>query len=171
MSDIDTLEDTNSSVVLMTLHSAKGLEFPVVFITGMEEGVFPHSFSLGEREDLEEERRLCYVGMTRAKKYLYLTSAQMRTLYGHTNSNEMSRFIKEIPEDLIEIVSRESSSKRGTEGIEKFERGERVWHEKWGEGIIQEIRPLEDGEIELVVVFNDIGKKYLLAKYAKLEKI
>ncbi|MGB9682701.1 MAG: DNA helicase PcrA [bacterium] len=171
MSEIDTLEDANSSVVLMTLHSAKGLEFPVVFITGMEEGVFPHSFSLGEREDLEEERRLCYVGMTRAKRYLYLTSAQMRTLYGHTNSSEVSRFVKEIPEDFIEIIPREGPTQGKKEGITEFERGEKVWHERWGEGIIQEIRPLEDGETELIVVFNDIGRKYLLAKYAKLEKI
>jgi len=162
ISDIDTLEDTNSSVVLMTLHSAKGLEFPVVFITGMEEGVSPHTFSLGEREDLEEERRLCYVGMTRAKKYLYLTAAQIRTLYGHTNSNEVSRFVKEIPEDCLETV---------VKGESIFERGERVWHEKWGEGIIQEVHPLEDGETELVIVFNEIGKRHLLAKYAKLEKI
>lgn len=162
MSDIDTLEEENSSVVLMTIHSAKGLEFPVVFMTGMEEGVFPHSLSMGEKEELEEERRLCYVGMTRAKRYLYLTSAEIRTLYGHTNSNELSRFIKEIPEDYIEPVTK-------TDVI--YERGERVWHSRWGEGIIQEVRPLEDGETELIVVFNDIGKKHLLAKYAGLEKL
>ncbi|MCX7795333.1 MAG: UvrD-helicase domain-containing protein [bacterium] len=162
MSDIDTLEEENSSVVLMTIHSAKGLEFPVVFMTGMEEGVFPHSLSMGEREELEEERRLCYVGMTRAKKYLYLTSAEIRTLYGHTNSNELSRFVKEIPEEYIEPVTKVDVI---------FERGERVWHSRWGEGIIQEVRPLENGETELVVVFNDIGKKHLLAKYAGLEKL
>lgn len=162
MSDIDNLEEENSSVILMTLHSAKGLEFPVVFMTGMEEGVFPHSLSIGEREELEEERRLCYVGMTRAKKYLYLTSAEIRTLYGHTNSNEISRFVKEIPEEYLEPVTK-------AEVI--FERGEKVWHAKWGEGIVQEVRPLEDGETELVVVFNEIGKKHLLAKYAGLEKL
>jgi len=162
MSDIDTLEEENSSVVLMTLHSAKGLEFAVVFMTGMEEGVFPHSLSMGEREELEEERRLCYVGMTRAKKYLYLTSAEIRTLYGHTNSNELSRFVKEIPEEYIEPVTKVEVT---------FERGERVWHSRWGEGIVQEVRPLEDGETELVVVFNEIGKKHLLAKYAGLEKL
>jgi len=162
MSDIDTLEEENSSVVLMTLHSAKGLEFPVVFMTGMEEGVFPHSLSMGEREELEEERRLCYVGMTRAKRYLYLTSAEIRTLYGHTNSNELSRFVKEIPEEYIEPVTKIEVT---------FERGERVWHSRWGEGIVQEVRPLEDGETELVVVFNEIGKKHLLAKYAGLEKL
>ncbi|MBC7320960.1 UvrD-helicase domain-containing protein [bacterium] len=162
MSDIDTLEEENSSVVLMTIHSAKGLEFPVVFMTGMEEGVFPHSLSMGEREELEEERRLCYVGMTRAKRYLYLTSAEIRTLYGHTNSNELSRFVKEIPEEYIEPVTKAEVT---------FERGEKVWHSRWGEGVIQEVRPLEDGETELVVVFNDIGKKHLLAKYAGLEKL
>ena len=162
ISDIDTLEEENSSVILMTLHGAKGLEFPVVFITGMEEGVFPYSLSLGEREDLEEERRLSYVGMTRAKRYLYLTAAEIRTLYGHTNSNKISRFIKEIPEEYIEPV---------TKGEIAFERGERVWHSRWGEGIIQEVRPLEDGETELIVAFNDIGKKHLLARYAGLEKL
>lgn len=162
ISDVDNLEEETSSVILMTIHSAKGLEFPVVFMTGMEEGVFPHSLSLGEREELEEERRLCYVGITRAKRYLYLTAAEIRTLYGHTNSNEISRFIKEIPEEYIEPV---------TKGETVFERGERVWHSRWGEGIIQEVRPLEDGETELVVVFNDIGKKHLLARYAGLEKL
>lgn len=86
----------------MTLHSAKGLEFPYVFLIGMEEGVFPHSRSLFEEEEMEEERRLAYVGITRAEKRLYLTSAKMRTLYGRTNTNPTSRFIAEIPAELIE---------------------------------------------------------------------
>ena len=92
------------SITLMTLHSAKGLEFPVVFLIGMEEGVFPHSRSLMEEVEMEEERRLAYVGITRAEQTLFLTNAQMRTLYGRTNMNPPSRFIKEIPEDLIEGV-------------------------------------------------------------------
>ena len=88
----------------MTLHSAKGLEFPVVFMTGMEDGVFPLSRAIDEPEELEEERRLCYVGMTRAKEILYLTRAEMRTLYGYTNVNLPSRFLKEVPEELLEAV-------------------------------------------------------------------
>src|SRR5690606_25159020 len=105
IADIDQMdkEDTsNDSVVLMTLHSAKGLEFPVVFLIGLEEGVFPHSRSLMEESEMEEERRLAYVGITRAEEELYITNAQMRTLYGRTSMNPVSRFIAEIPEDLTE---------------------------------------------------------------------
>ncbi|WP_144555303.1 DNA helicase PcrA [Bacillus sp. X1(2014)] len=108
VADIDALdEDTQEkvdSITLMTLHSAKGLEFPVVFLIGMEEGVFPHSRSLMEEVEMEEERRLAYVGITRAEQTLFLTNAQMRTLFGRTNMNPPSRFIKEIPADLIEGV-------------------------------------------------------------------
>ena len=89
--------DKSDAVVLMTLHSAKGLEFPVVFLIGLEEGVFPHSRSLMEEAEMEEERRLAYVGITRAEQQLFITNAQMRTLYGRTNMNPPSRFIKEIP--------------------------------------------------------------------------
>src|SRR5699024_8212234 len=95
--------ESEEQVTLMTLHSAKGLEFPVVFIIGMEENVFPHSRSLDDEEEMQEERRLAYVGITRAEEKLFLTSAMMRTLYGRTNYNSMSRFIEEIPEDLLEI--------------------------------------------------------------------
>jgi DNA helicase-2/ATP-dependent DNA helicase PcrA len=99
-SDIDYFDQKADQVILMTLHSAKGLEFPVVFLIGMEEGVFPHSRSLLDRRELEEERRLCYVGITRARERLYLTHCWQRTLYGVTRYNEPSRFLKEIPEDL-----------------------------------------------------------------------
>ena len=101
---MDDGEKKADAITLMTLHSAKGLEFPVVFLIGMEEGVFPHSRSLMEEVEMEEERRLAYVGITRAEQTLFLTNAQMRTLYGRTNMNPPSRFIKEIPEDLIEGV-------------------------------------------------------------------
>ncbi|MBT2696086.1 DNA helicase PcrA [Bacillus sp. ISL-40] len=107
VADIDSLDDDGEkadSITLMTLHSAKGLEFPVVFLIGMEEGVFPHSRSLMEEVEMEEERRLAYVGITRAEQTLFLSNAQMRTLFGRTNMNPPSRFIKEIPEDLIEGV-------------------------------------------------------------------
>ncbi|MDR7078370.1 DNA helicase-2/ATP-dependent DNA helicase PcrA [Neobacillus niacini] len=110
VADIDSLDDDGEavdSITLMTLHSAKGLEFPVVFLIGMEEGVFPHSRSLMEEAEMEEERRLAYVGITRAEQTLFLTNAQMRTLYGRTSMNPASRFIREIPEDLLEGVEKE----------------------------------------------------------------
>ena len=115
VADIDKLDDDGEqtdAVVLMTLHSAKGLEFPVVFLIGLEEGVFPHSRSLMEEAEMEEERRLMYVGVTRAEEQLFITNAQMRTLYGRTSMNSPSRFIKEIPGDLLEGIEpvRKSSS-------------------------------------------------------------
>jgi DNA helicase-2/ATP-dependent DNA helicase PcrA len=110
VADVDALTDDATSVVLMTLHSAKGLEFPVVFIMGMEDGVFPHLRSLGEPEELEEERRLAYVGITRAMQRLYLTSAWGRTIFGSTQYNPPSRFLDEIPANLITEVG---GQKRG----------------------------------------------------------
>ncbi len=110
IADIDTLdkeksEEEQDAVVLMTMHSAKGLEFPVVFIIGMEEGVFPHSRAFADNEELEEERRLAYVGITRAEQELFLTCARMRTLFGRTAANAPSRFLQEIPKELLENVS------------------------------------------------------------------
>jgi DNA helicase II / ATP-dependent DNA helicase PcrA len=102
IADTDQLGDADARVTLMTLHSAKGLEFPVVFMVGMEDSVFPHFRSLGDPEEMEEERRLCYVGMTRAMERLYVSSAWQRTLYGGTNANPPSRFLKEIPAELVE---------------------------------------------------------------------
>ena len=101
-SDIDNLEDEEDSVTLMTLHSAKGLEFPVVFLVGMEEGIFPGYKSIAEPKELEEERRLCYVGITRAKENLFLTCSKQRTIFGSTSYNATSRFLNEIPEELLE---------------------------------------------------------------------
>jgi DNA helicase II / ATP-dependent DNA helicase PcrA len=110
VADIDSLDEDGEktdSITLMTLHSAKGLEFPVVFLIGLEEGVFPHSRSLMEEAEMEEERRLAYVGITRAEQTLFLTNAQMRTLFGRTSMNPASRFIREIPEELLEGVEKE----------------------------------------------------------------
>lgn len=101
-SDIDNLEEEEEAVTLMTLHSAKGLEFPVVFLVGMEEGIFPGYKSISEPQELEEERRLCYVGITRAKENLFLTCSKQRTIFGSTSYNQTSRFLKEIPEELLE---------------------------------------------------------------------
>ena len=101
-SDVDNLEEEQDSLTLMTLHSAKGLEFPVVFLVGMEEGIFPGYKSIGEPKELEEERRLCYVGITRAKENLFLTCAKQRTMFGSTSFNSVSRFVQEIPEEYLE---------------------------------------------------------------------
>ena len=124
-SDIDGMEDQEDSVTLMTLHSAKGLEFPVVFLVGMEEGIFPGNKSIGEPKELEEERRLFYVGITRAKQYLYLTCSKKRTIFGSTSYNAISRFINEIPSDLLEGYDELDNSKSDNfeDGIYKWEYG------------------------------------------------
>ena len=109
-SDVDDLDETDEAVTLMTLHSAKGLEFPVVFMVGMEEGIFPSYKSIGEPKELEEERRLCYVGLTRAKDFLYLTYAKQRTIFGSTTCNKVSRFIEEIPCELLDGYEKENTS-------------------------------------------------------------
>ncbi|GAB7055636.1 MULTISPECIES: DNA helicase PcrA [unclassified Paenibacillus] len=120
IADIDSMnndpEAGKQGVVLMTMHSAKGLEFPVVFIIGLEEGVFPHSRALMDNEELEEERRLAYVGITRAEEELYLTCARMRTLFGRTSANAPSRFINEIPQELVEAVRAGGGFSRGGTG-------------------------------------------------------
>lgn len=127
VSDIDNLDNENDNVALMTLHSAKGLEFPVVFIPGFEEGVFPGLRSLGDDDEMEEERRLCYVGITRAREKLYLTSTYCRTLFGNTTYNKCSRFIKEIPEELLEVRGKRQKASEGfsqwQDGTARFGRG------------------------------------------------
>ena len=117
-SDIDGMEETDDSVTLMTLHSAKGLEFPVVFLIGMEEGLFPSYRSIGEQRELEEERRLCYVGITRAREYLFLTCAKQRTIFGSTTFNKISRFIEEIPKELLEGADELTKPKKTLEKTE-----------------------------------------------------
>jgi DNA helicase-2/ATP-dependent DNA helicase PcrA len=116
VADTDELDDDDSSVVLMTLHSAKGLEYPVVFLIGLEDGVFPHLRSIGEPDELEEERRLAYVGITRARERLYLTHAWARTLYGGTQYNPPSRFLDEIPEGLVQSVEGNRRASRRSAG-------------------------------------------------------
>ena len=104
MSDADEIDPDASVVVLMTLHTAKGLEFPIVFLTGLEDGVFPHTRALSDPDELEEERRLAYVGITRAQKQLYLTNVFTRNLWGQSQYNPPSRFLKELPEQLVEVI-------------------------------------------------------------------
>ncbi|TXK91664.1 DNA helicase PcrA, partial [Parageobacillus sp. SY1] len=192
ISDIDQLNETNGenqdAVVLMTLHSAKGLEFPVVFLIGMEEGIFPHSRSLDDEDEMEEERRLAYVGITRAEEELFLTSAQMRTLFGYTNINPVSRFIREIPEELVERVNKRTpwtsaaagkqttvrkiaiASSTGGEAI-PWKVGDKVEHKKWGIGTVVSVRG-EGDDKELDIAFpSPIGIKRLLAKFAPITKV
>lgn len=121
-SDLDGMDEEEASVTLMTLHSAKGLEFPVVFLVGMEEGIFPGYKSIGEPKELEEERRLCYVGITRAKNNLFLTCSRQRTMFGSTSCNPVSRFVKEIPKAMLE-----GSSELGGETENKFKDNNYEW--------------------------------------------
>jgi len=156
ITDIDLYKGEEDVVTVMTLHSAKGLEFPVVFITGFEEGIFPHSRSLNSGEELEEERRLCYVGMTRAKERLYLTYAWRRNLNGNTLFNSVSRFISEIPKHLKEKAD--------------IEVGNKVRHVDWGIGLIVNKIDTEN-DIFITVDFERVGLKKLSMNFAPLEKL
>ena len=224
-SDIDNLQDDEDTVTLMTLHSAKGLEFPVVFLIGMEEGIFPGYKSIGEPKELEEERRLCYVGITRAKQFIFFTCAKQRTIFGSTTCNQVSRFIKEIPKELLngyeeknqsrndfkennykweygsnqskKIVSYKIDTKtdkiavgmktndfnfRTAESflnniqnvnnkkvdVEKYETGQRVYHKKFGEGVINFVEK-EGDDLKVDISFEKVGHKRLMAKFANLE--
>lgn len=151
-SDIDNLEETEESVTLMTLHSAKGLEFPVVFLVGMEEGIFPGYKSIGEQKELEEERRLFYVGITRAKEYLYLTCAKHRTIFGSTSYNAISRFIKEIPKELLEGYEEIEVSKK-----ENFEDSNYGW--SYGTNYAGKVKTYKFGETEIKQVASSINIK------------
>ena len=172
VTDLDTAEgaaDEQSAVTLMTLHSAKGLEYPVVFMTGLEDGVFPHVRSLGDPDELEEERRLCYVGITRARERLYLCHAWSRMLFGSTDYYPPSRFLAEIPEELVHVLGEERTVRRaersrsgpsahrdavgrrgdvarrrlpmGARGAEGIglRVGDDVAHDKFGEGVVIEL--------------------------------
>lgn len=118
VSDIDDAELGEEAITLMTLHSSKGLEFPVVFLAGMEEGIFPHARTLMDEEEVEEERRLCYVGITRAEKQLFLSNAKMRTIYGHTVSYPPSRFLQEVPRNLVTVFKRPALERRTIDLVE-----------------------------------------------------
>ncbi|MBA1274882.1 DNA helicase II [Stutzerimonas azotifigens] len=174
--------DHEDSVQLMTLHSAKGLEFPVVFLVGMEEGLFPHKMSLEEAGRLEEERRLAYVGVTRAMQHLYVTYAETRRLYGSETYNKISRFVREIPPALISevrlnnTVSRSfdtrSSSIFAGAGVPEtpFSLGQRVRHSLFGEGTILNFEG-SGAQARVQVNFEDEGSKWLMLSYAKLEAL
>ncbi|WP_027339389.1 DNA helicase PcrA [Halonatronum saccharophilum] len=169
-SDIDKLDEQADAILLMTLHSAKGLEFPVVFLVGMEEELFPHIRSLESQEDIAEERRLCYVGITRAQERLYLTHATYRKVYGSVQYNRPSRFLAEIPEDLFrgdeEIKVEEVVEKKGYD----FGLGDRVIHQSWGQGTVISFDK-SDGLEKVTVAFPEKGVKELALEYVKLKKI
>jgi len=169
-------------VQLMTLHSAKGLEFPLVFVAGMEEGLFPHYLSVNDPHQIEEERRLCYVGMTRAMKKLYLTFAETRRLYGSESRNKPSRFLTELPNDCVDevrsrtkVIQPKSAVKapfimRGESQAFGLKLGQRVNHAKFGEGVVLNIEG--QGEHTRVQVrFAHAGTKWLVAAYAKLDVV
>ena len=167
--DTEDLDTSGGYVSLMTLHNAKGLEFPVVFIVGMEEGIFPHIRSMEDEQDLEEERRLCYVGMTRAREKLYLLHAATRRLWGGLSANPISRFLVEIPGGYLEAIEFEEEGKEEERELIEVNVGEKVVHDKWGPGTVIEILELE-GDCEVTVDFQGTGEKRLLLRYAPLSK-
>lgn len=184
VSDIDDAKFGGEIVTLMTLHSAKGLEFPVVFLAGMEEGIFPHARTLMNETELEEERRLCYVGITRAKERLVMTSTRMRSIYGNTVMYPPSRFLNEIPRELLQPIRRNHVSSDAAAVRSKpvvqpakteqrcgdFKAGQKVNHPKWGIGTVVEVKG-EGDKTEIKVAFPQEGIRNLLAKYAPLTQV
>ena len=194
VADADEIPDDEDGVVtLMTLHTAKGLEFPVVFLTGMEDGVFPHIRSLGSEAELEEERRLAYVGITRARERLYLTRAVMRSAWGSPAYNPASRFLDEIPPELLDYRREEPASTSwsgrsapastarpmsfgrpeptgGTRPVVSLSPGERVMHKTFGLGTVVETSGVGE-RAEATIDFGSAGVKRLLLRYAPVEKL
>lgn len=193
IADADQLVEGGEAVTLMTVHTSKGLEFPVVCIAGLEEGVFPHSRSLGDEREMEEERRLCYVAMTRAKEELYMLHAERRSLYGQPNFNRRSRFIDDVPAEFVEEVGGEeprradtlrsvradrtgsyrvvepTSPPRAPDWKPPFSVGQRVRHTKFGEGVVIACSPIKN-DAEVTVAFPGVtGVKRLVQSLAKLE--
>jgi DNA helicase-2/ATP-dependent DNA helicase PcrA len=183
VSDLDTLEPDASFVTLMTMHSAKGLEFPIVFLTGFEDGVFPNNRALTDMNELEEERRLAYVGVTRAMDRLYLSYAMRRTLYGNTFAHPKSRFLDEMPSvetvGAVLTMPRPSGGRWREVSIHEtagngvnlgLEVGDRVRHPKWGEGLVKAVTGA-GGDGLLTINFPNVGEKMVMLKYAPLEKV
>ncbi len=197
-SEADRDDSTDDRVTLMTVHSAKGLEYENVFVVGMDDGIFPSSRSFDSQEDMEEERRLAYVAITRAKKKLYLTNARKRMLFGQTQTNVTSRFMREIGGELIEkhdngaaakhslnentVVEVQSTSlqqqlarnkilsKTGEKTLVTYTSGERVQHNIFGEGTILTAKPMANDTM-LEISFEKVGTKKIMANYAKLRKL
>ncbi|MDW0111088.1 DNA helicase PcrA [Sporosarcina aquimarina] len=197
IADIDSLDkeenQSTEKIVLMTMHSAKGLEFPVVFVIGMEENIFPHARSIGNDEEMEEERRLAYVAITRAEKKLFISAASNRMLYGKYSYNNPSRFINEISDDVIEQENASGGFSFGGGGGSRFDApkrpavkkpvyettggeklgwaaGDKASHKKWGVGTVVSVKGSAD-DVELDIAFPEVGIKRLLAKFAPIEKV
>ena len=196
VSDVDGLDDVVDAVTLITLHQAKGLEYPVVFMVGMEEGILPHIRSFDDPAQMEEERRLCYVGITRAKRKVYLVRAFRRSLMGSSTVNSPSRFLKDIPVNLVknsgngygqnqyhedrpvknDMYSWERSvpapvtKTASTTNLPDLKSGDRVKHAQFGQGTVISCKPSKN-DSEVVIAFPDAGIKRLLLSFAKLEKI
>ena len=195
VSDIDNYDESEDAVVLMTLHSVKGLEFPVVFLCGMEENVFPSFRSVTEQGGIEEERRLCYVGITRAREILFMSCASQRTLFGNTSYNKESRFLGEIAPELIDrLVKKRPEIPEGTAAKPKitnemlfggkiggfgrpkaeistdYRTGEAVEHRKFGRGIILSAVPAGN-DMKLEIAFETVGTKTLMSSFAPLKKL
>jgi DNA helicase-2/ATP-dependent DNA helicase PcrA len=172
-------EHSDDAVTLMTLHSAKGLEFPVVFIAGIEDGLMPHFHAVNDSEELEEERRLFYVGITRAQDMLVLTGAKRRKLYTSVQEQQPSRFLSDIPEECYECIVKRPradsiiASSRKVPVIlntSPFATGARVKHPKWGVGVVRDSYG-ETDDVKVMVNFPTVGMKRLSLKFANLEKI
>ena len=182
-------EDHGGVVTMMTLHTAKGLEFPTVFLTGMEDGIFPHSRTLGDKDEIEEERRLAYVGLTRARQRLYISRAEYRSTWGAPNYNPPSRFLDEIPEEVIEWRNEGRSSlspsfvtrsrvtttppprATGKKSVAmELAVGERVSHDTFGLGTVVAVAGAGD-KAEATINFGQYGEKRLLLRYAPVEKL
>ncbi|HUT68501.1 MAG TPA: UvrD-helicase domain-containing protein [Dehalococcoidales bacterium] len=184
VSDVDDLKEKVDTVTLITLHQAKGLEFPVVFIVGMEDGILPHFKSIDDPAQLEEERRLCYVGITRAKKRVYLVRAFRRHLMGSSAVNRPSRFLQDIPSELItksSVLEGEDSWANSTSEardkseelkgrVAEFKPGDHVRHEQFGEGVVVGYQKVKN-DAEVVVAFDGEGVKRFLLSFAKIEKV
>ena len=158
----------------MTIHSAKGLEFDVVFLIGMEEGLFPHTNSLMEKDGLEEERRLMYVGITRARDLLYVTNAKRRMLYGKETMNPPSRFIEEIDSDLIETTSAPLKEEKSfvassmyTDEVVEFTPGDVIEHDTYGRGVVVDV-----DKMLVTIAFNkNVGIKKLMKNHKSIKKL
>ncbi len=188
VADVDALDPAAGVVTLMTLHNAKGLEYPVVFLTGLEDGVFPHIRSLGDPKELEEERRLAYVGITRARERLYLSRAVVRSAWGQTSYNPASRFLEEIPPDLVEWTGRAEPAmatvanklagggygRKGAPGLRpvvSLAPGDRVSHDAFGLGVVVATAGMGESAEATVSFGPEVGTKRLLLRYAPVEKL
>jgi len=184
VSDVDSLDERADAATLITLHQAKGLEFPVVFIIGMEDGILPHIRSFDDPDQMEEERRLCYVGITRAEKKVYLVRAFRRSFMGSSNINPPSRFLQDIPPHLISggerwrgedsdlATAMYSWNRMAMPGADlpQLSAGDHVRHPQFGEGVVVSGSPVRD-DVEVVVAFDGVGVKKLLLSFARLEKV